>query len=171
MVIRLAEVDDFDALCRLYVAFHEFHVRSLPTRLISLGKPERYDCTDLTTALAKIVANPDAALFVADVNGRIAGFTEIYLREDEVGTAKVAYRYGYLQSLMVDETLRGCGVGKQLVEAAEKWARARGATEMRLETWEFPAGPLSFYERIGYTTLRRTLIRSLDAETEVETRC
>jgi GNAT superfamily N-acetyltransferase len=165
MSIRFAEAGDFEILCRLYVAFHEFHARDLPTRLLSLGKPEDFDCMGLATNLTKLLANPDAALIVADVDNHVVGFAEIYLRQDEAGSAKVAYQYGYLQSLMVDETFRGRDIGTQLVKAAEQWAIERGAAEMRLETWEFPAGPLSFYERIGYTTLRRMLIRPLGTKT------
>jgi GNAT superfamily N-acetyltransferase len=171
MTIRLAEMSDLEVLCRLYVAFHEFHVRGVPTRLLSLGDSETYDCTDLFKTLAELLADPDAALFVADVDGRIVGLAEVYLRQDEPSSARVAYQHGYLQSLMVDPTFRGCGVGTQLVRATEDWAKARGAAEMRLETWEFPAGPLPFYVRVGYTTLRRTLIRPLGIETEMETRC
>jgi GNAT superfamily N-acetyltransferase len=43
------------------------------------------------------------------------------------------------------------------VEAAQNWAKEKGAAEMRLETWEFPGGPLPFYEKIGYRTIKRTL--------------
>jgi GNAT superfamily N-acetyltransferase len=62
---------------------------------------------------------------------------------------------------MVQETYRGHGIGTRLVEAAERWARGQGATEVRVETWEFVEGPLAFYERMGYRTLRRTVVREL----------
>jgi GNAT superfamily N-acetyltransferase len=62
---------------------------------------------------------------------------------------------------MVDERFRGRGVGAWLMETAQEWARERGAFEMRLEIWEFEAGPLRFYERCGYRTLRRMLVREL----------
>jgi len=45
--------------------------------------------------------------------------------------------------------------------AAEDWAREHGAAEMRLQTWEFDGDPLPFYIRLGYRTLRRTLVRDL----------
>ena len=47
------------------------------------------------------------------------------------------------------------------MEAAQDWARARGAAEMRLDIWEFPAGPLLFYQKLGYRILRRSLVREL----------
>jgi GNAT superfamily N-acetyltransferase len=45
--------------------------------------------------------------------------------------------------------------------AAEAWARERGATELRLDAWEFAAGPLPFYESLGYQTIKRTLVKPL----------
>jgi len=63
--------------------------------------------------------------------------------------------------MMVHEAWRRHGIGAQLLEQAERWSAAHGATELRLETWEFPTGPQPFYERRGYTTLRRMLVRPL----------
>lgn len=161
MIIRRAAIHDLDVLCRLYVAFHEFHVQELPDRLSSIGDPDMFDCTDLSHTLANFLTQPDAAIFVADVDQRIVGLAEVYLRQDEEGSPKILYRYGYVQSLMVDERVRGQGIGTALVAAAEQWTREQGAREMRLETWEFPAGPLAFYEGAGYYTLRRMLVRPL----------
>ncbi len=161
MMIRPAETHDLDALCRLYVAFHEFHVQGLPDRLSSIGDPDTFDCTDLAHNLANLLTNLDAAIFVAEADQHIVGLAEVYLRQDEEDSPKIPYRYGYVQSLMVDESVRGQGIGTALVAAAEQWAGAHGAREMRLETWEFPAGPLPFYEGAGYHTLRRMLVRSL----------
>ena len=39
--------------------------------------------------------------------------------------------------------------------------KEKGATEMRIETWEFEEGPLRFNEKNDYRTLRRTLVRAL----------
>ena len=39
--------------------------------------------------------------------------------------------------------------------------RERDATQMKLDAWEFAAGPLGFYEKNGYKTLKRTLIKEL----------
>jgi GNAT superfamily N-acetyltransferase len=161
MVIRRAEARDLDAVCRLYVAFHEFHVRGVPTRLATLGDPATFDCATLVHTLAHLVAKPEAVLLVAEVDQDIVGLAEVYVRHDVGDPPKLRYRYGYVQSLMVGESARGHGIGTALMTAAEHWAKSQGASEMRLETWEFPAGPLPFYEAAGYHTLRRVLVRPL----------
>jgi ribosomal protein S18 acetylase RimI-like enzyme len=161
VTIRLAQTQDFEPLCKLYFEFHEFHVRGVPDRLLSLGDPETFDSSELCAALEKIVGDDDAALFVATVARQVVGLVEIYLRQDEANPARVSYQYGYLQSLMVREAFRRRGIGTRLLEAAQQWAREKGATKVRLETWEFAEGPQAFYERQGYRTLRRTLVREL----------
>ncbi|UCC64194.1 MAG: GNAT family N-acetyltransferase [Anaerolineae bacterium] len=159
--IRLAGMQDLEALCRLYYDFHEFHVRGVPDRLVNLGDGEAFDDSQLRAALEKIVADDDGALFVAEAGNQIVGLAEVYVRQDEPHPERVSRRYGYLQSLMVHESFRRQGIGRRLAEVAQEWAGEKGATEMRLDTWEFPASPLGFYECLGYRTLRRTLVQEL----------
>jgi GNAT superfamily N-acetyltransferase len=159
VVIRLAALPDLNPLCKLYVAFHEFHVRGVPGRLVSLGEPEAFDCTELLANLEKIIDGPDSVIFVAEIESELVGLAEVYLRRDDANSAQAACHYGYLQSLMVREPVRHHGIGTQLVAAAERWANSRGATEIRLDMWEFAEGPLHFYEKSGYRTLRRVMVR------------
>jgi GNAT superfamily N-acetyltransferase len=161
LIIRLAGTRNFKALCKLYVEFHEFHVRGVPDRLLSLGPAATYDCAELYPDLKKIIQNSEAALFLAEIARYPVGLAEVYIRQDEANSAKVVRRYGYLQSLMVQESYRHQGIGLRLLEAAEQWARQQGAIEMQLDIWEFADGPLHFYEHLGYRTLRRTLVRDL----------
>ncbi len=161
LTLRPAEAQDCVALCRLYADFHEFHARGVPDRLRSLGAPEVFDCTELSARLGDILRDPDAVIIVAILAGEVVGLAEAYLRRDEEHPARVARCYGHLQSLMVVERARCGGIGARLVAAVERWARERGAAETRLDTWEFDAGPLPFYERLGFHTLRRTLVKSI----------
>ncbi len=50
--------------------------------------------------------------------------------------------------LWVDETVRGRGLGRQLMERAEALAKSRGCCYARLATCDFNAP--GFYERLGY---------------------
>jgi GNAT superfamily N-acetyltransferase len=161
VTIRLMNAQDLEPLCQLYFEFHEFHVRGVPERLLSLGDPGTFDCSELCATLQDIMRDDDAAIFVALTARQLLGLAEVYLRQDEPHPARVAYRYGYLQSLLVRDDFRQRGIGARLLDAAQRWAKEKGATEMRLETWEFAGGPQEFYEHNGYHTLRRTLAREL----------
>jgi GNAT superfamily N-acetyltransferase len=161
VLIRSAKVQDVDVLCRLYGEFHEFHVKGVPDRLASLGEPEHHDTPKLRSDIAKVINNQNSEILLSLVDNQVVGFAEVYLLTDKLNPARVAYNYGHLQSLLVSEAFRRQGVGEKLLEAAESWAKTRGATEMRLDIWEFPEGPLRFYEKTGYRTLRRKLVRRL----------
>ena len=97
IVIRPAEFHDLESLCRLYVAFHEFHVRGVPDRLESLGDPAEFDCTGLIANLVKVLENVEAVIFVALDNDRLVGLVEVYLRTEASDGPRRPYRYGYLQ--------------------------------------------------------------------------
>jgi GNAT superfamily N-acetyltransferase len=147
---------DWNALSQLYIEFHEFHVQGVSNRL---QIPKEYDLAELQTYLLRIMHSTDSAIFVVEVDERIVGFAEIYLRHAEPKPVVVARHYGHLQSLMVTQAFRKHGLGAQLIAAAERWAQAAGATEVQLDTWEFADGPLHFYEAIGYKTLKRKLVK------------
>ncbi len=56
----------------------------------------------------------------------------------------------HVDVLWVDEELRGRGLGRALLEAAEREAVARGCRYSHLETHSFQS--LGFYEKQGYVT-------------------
>ncbi|RIK42754.1 MAG: hypothetical protein DCC55_07835 [Chloroflexi bacterium] len=159
--VRLAGRQDIPDLCRLYYELHEFTVCGVPERLQGLGAFECYDAAWLSLTLEKLIDAAAVAIWVAESSGRVVGLAEVYLHEDEKDPARVGYCYGYLQSLVVEPGLRGRGIGRRLLAAAEAWSKEQGASELRLESWEFEQGPLGFYTQQGYQTLRRTLVRKL----------
>lgn len=162
IVIHEAIPADREALYRLYHEFHEFHVQGVPDRLLSLGQPlEPHASSALYEAINAVIEGAASAILIAKINDQPIGLAEIYIKQDEPNPLRTAYRYGYLQSLLVTAACRGQGVGAKLLEAAQQWAKDRSAAEMRLETWEFDKGPLPFYAKNDYQTLRRTLVRKL----------
>ena len=75
------------------------------------------------------LARDDATTFVAlRDDGSYCGFVEVGSRPYAEGcdTSPV----GYVEGWWVAEDVRRQGVGRVLIEAAEKWARSRGYTEM-----------------------------------------
>ena len=62
--------------------------------------------------------------------------------------ARTAYDWLFVELLFVPESLRGRGLGSELMKRAETEALARGCHSAWLDTFEFQAR--DFYEQIGY---------------------
>lgn len=58
------------------------------------------------------------------------------------------YGWAFVRYLAIPDRYRGLGLGRQLMDEAEKIARTRGYIGMWLDTFEFQARP--FYEKLGF---------------------
>ncbi|MCU6328547.1 GNAT family N-acetyltransferase [Enterobacter quasiroggenkampii] len=82
-----------------------------------------------------------------------SGDVGVYVR-DENGTmlgGLIGVRKGYwlnIDYLWVSDTVRGTGVGSQLIKTAEEEARRKGCKHALVDTASFQARP--FYEKQGY---------------------
>jgi len=73
-----------------------------------------------------------AVVFVADRgDGRLGGVLELSVRDYAEGCTG---RTPYVESWYVDADLRGKGVGRALIAAAEQWARDRQFSELASDT-------------------------------------
>lgn len=79
------------------------------------------------------LARPDSAVFVAArPTGGLCGFLEAAIWPYAEGCD--THSVGYIEGWYVDADMRQKGVGRQLVQAAESWARSRGCREMASDT-------------------------------------
>jgi aminoglycoside 6'-N-acetyltransferase I len=70
----------------------------------------------------------NGVLVAAAPDGELIGFAEVSIREWAEGCA--TRPVGYLEAWYVEDGRRRAGVGRLLIEAAERWARERGCLEM-----------------------------------------
>ena len=89
------------------------------------------DCTadDLAKGMREFRARSDGEVFIAErEDGSVAGFVEVGSRPyaDGCETSPVAY----IEAWYVDPDVRRSGYGRDLLKAAENWARSRGYHEM-----------------------------------------
>ena len=86
-------------------------------------------------------------------NGKLGGYLEAGTRKYAEGCESSPV--GYIEGWYVDEDLRGGGIGKALVQAAEGWAREQGLTEMASDTWLDNEVSISAHLKIGYEEAER----------------
>lgn len=70
-----------------------------------------------------------------------------------IGTVRVSQhgREGHFGMLSVEQSLKGRGLGRKLVAAAEAWAIERGCDEMTLEVVNLRTELFPWYEKLGYS--------------------
>jgi GNAT superfamily N-acetyltransferase len=129
-LIRQATSDDAAALARLCT---------------QLGYPAQ--AAQMPARLERLAADPNARAFVAVRGADVLGLTTLHLRYTLNHEAPIAQ----ITLLVVDEDQRTRGVGRALVEAAEQWARERGAHRIVVTTQLSRTGAHAFYERVGYS--------------------
>lgn len=82
--------------------------------------------------------NQDFAALVADASGQVVGGL----------IASSRWNGFHVEMIALPDTLRGMGIGTQLLNLAEQEARRRNCHHMFLDTYAFQAKP--FYERHGF---------------------
>lgn len=115
-----------------------------------LGYPA--DTALMSERLARIGVRTDHAVFVAESAAAEAGRPPALL-----GWIHVAYglrlesgESGEIVGLVVDAGIRRSGVGRQLVEAAERWSRAAGLVRIVVRSNAARTEAHSFYPALGY---------------------
>lgn len=127
IVVRAATEADSDDVWLLTQAFATSFV---PTR------------TAFDRSLSNVLADVDALLLVAQDPAEAVGYLLAHRHLTLFADGSVAW----VEELMVHERARRVGVGRQLMERAEGWAREGGARYLALATRR----AAEFYQALGY---------------------
>lgn len=155
-IIRAATPEDYDAVHALFTHLVRVHVQALPQFFQASEDPALSQ-----QMFAEILANEQAAFFVAEQQGTLVGIIQCYLRTTPPLSFVTPRRFVHIEDLVVSEQVQHQGVGQALTERVQQWAREQGATEIELDVWEFPASASPFYEKLGYQTTRRHMRKQL----------
>ena len=166
LTLRLATADDIDVMARVVNAVSEGVVETLLGGLLP-GK-------DAEGVLALVFGRrvppyvPENVI-LAEVAGRTAGLCFAYdakeqtvpplmtgfLGEKRVAAVKSLLTATYpnalwINTLWTDESVRGQGLGRLLLRAADISARDQGLTALALNCWADNARALDFYAKAGF---------------------
>ena len=97
--------------------------------------------------LARALADDEHRVFVAErsSDGAVIGWLQVHLTKILESEPR-----GEIVGLVVASDSRGKGIGRKLVEAAEAWTRAHGATSVGVRCNTTRTEAHAFYERLGF---------------------
>jgi GNAT superfamily N-acetyltransferase len=105
--------------------------------------PESY-----VRAFRELDGDPNNELIVAELDGSVVGTLQLTF------TPSLSYQGGRrcaVESVRVDASLRGKGIGREMMLWAIDRARERGCVSMQLTTNNERTDAHRFYERLGFT--------------------
>jgi GNAT superfamily N-acetyltransferase len=105
--------------------------------------PPNWDVERARQAIADAIADPAAAVLVAEHRGQLLGLCTAYL---ELNSVRFGQRC-WVEDLAVSPEHRSQGIGGELLDAAGDWARERDATHLELDTGLDRTDAQRFYER------------------------
>ena len=82
-------------------------------------------------------------------DGTPAGFLDLSTRTDYVEGTQTS-PVGFIEGIFVQPELRGSGIGRALVEFAERWAASKGFTELASDAEFENTDSRAFHESVGF---------------------
>lgn len=145
VTIRRAEKRDRDALGRLGAALMTTHYAFDPQRFL---EPAPDTARGYGWFLGSVAESDDAAVFVAEEDGAIAGY--VYAALEPLSWKELRGPAGFIHDVLVVEEARGRGIGKQLMSVAIDWLRERAAPRVILWTAAPNAGAQKLFHSLGF---------------------
>lgn len=151
IIIRQATESDFDQVGAVFLEELTFHAGLLP---------ERFQIADPIMThewFNEILTSANKVILVAELGKEIVGLVQLTLMTNPDDPIYRSRQYAYVNDMVVVERHHRQGVGRLLLAQAREWALAQGAGEIELNVWELNKRAISFYEKLGYQTIQRTM--------------
>ena len=151
-MLELARETDFEAIRRLSVQIHDLHAGWRPDLYYHSEEPysKEYILEDVQNRL----------VYTAKLAGVVVGYVVLSVIE-KGGPGTVEYKAMKLDSICVDESARGQGIGKAIIADVRALARAFGCREMILGVHPENDDAVVVYQKCGFT------IRTINMEMKV----
>jgi ribosomal protein S18 acetylase RimI-like enzyme len=133
-MVRLATEDDAADVARLIAAFRDWQGRAEPSD------------ASIEASVRRLLADANTEYLLA--GDPPAGVLQLRFRHSVwTGTDDA-----HLEDLFVEQSTRGSGLGRELVEAALNHARQRGCARIELDANEANEPALELYRSVGFSS-------------------
>ena len=130
---RAATISDIESLNRLFDLYRVFYNQESNLKVSKSFLLERFE-------------NEDSKIFVAEDSGILVGFVQLY----PIFSSTQMKRLWLLNDLFVDESYRGKGYSKGLIEAAKNLAIETNSAGLLLETDRSNLVGNKLYPKVGF---------------------
>jgi ribosomal protein S18 acetylase RimI-like enzyme len=148
--------EDRDRLRACVVELQEYE------RGLEASLPRGEEMADAYVAfLLERCSSASGRIFVAEVSHGVVGFVAVLAAVVPESPDDAPTPYAYLSDLVVLPTHRRRGLGRALMEHAEEFARAAGATELRVGVLARNEAAGRLYESSGFRRYHVQLVKTL----------
>lgn len=129
--IRICKQDDFPSIFKL---------------LKTLWVDFDLNFEHLQTVYFKAIQSENQKLIVGTIKGQIVGFCSLTIKNN----LWLAGKLGHVDEIVVDESFRGQGIGKKLMERITEIAKENSCKRIELDSAFHRKNAHGFYKSIGY---------------------
>lgn len=153
MNVRLAMLDDLQAISNLLTEFFEYNASQQPENYASAIENGEYPCTVINSNMGDFI--------VAEFDNEIIGL--IHIEEDKTPPypSVKPHKYACIVDFIVKEQYRKQRIGHLLLERAKSWTESRKLEYIELMVLENNQTAQKFYQQEQFTTTSRTMRLSL----------
>lgn len=152
--IRQATPNDLDGIFQLNLQINSLHFANAPEAFVAPSEADR-------EFLAQALENKERLFLVAEREQQILGFLTAMITQNGTVSFLIKDPICRVGTIVVDEEQKQQGIGRQLLQACEQWARDANATQVRLEVMEFNQPAQRFYDNQGFKTNSRIMLKHL----------
>ena len=140
-MLQLAVHQDWSAVCALSRYVHTTYVQ---------WRPDIYCVTDEPYTLEMFLEDiSKRVVYVAKMEETVVGFVRLSIREIN-STGLIQKKQMCLESISVEEALRGHGVGRTMLQEVRLLAKVFGCQELVLAVYPENDGAVSFFQKCGF---------------------
>ncbi len=116
---------------------------------------------DLVQEFAALLLEPNHRIFIALHAERVVGYAWCFYHERAEKILTPAGASLIVNHICVAPEFAHKGVGSQLLQRVEQWARALGVTRVSLDVWAFNESAAQFFLKTGYETYNIKMWKNL----------
>ncbi len=149
--IRPAVKEDHPAITTIGFETQQIHAEAYPAifRQGVSGIPIEY--------FTRMIEGENTTVFVAELEQQVVGYVFLNVNDTPPYSYLMPRRVAEISDIAVLKAYNSKGIGHQLFAASIEWAKAKGATDLELQVWEFNKNAIAFYERLGMAPINRTM--------------